>query len=66
MASASQSTKELVDACARMKVALSHMQCAVLDLHEAFLERDLAQRTGLEKRTSETLERIRRRARSKT
>ena len=61
-----QSTTELVAACGRLKIALTLVQCAVLDLHEAFLHRDCAQREALERRAKAELDRIRCMARATT
>jgi len=53
------SVNELVLACARMKRALTLVQCAVLDLHEAFVRRDPMQELSLELQARELLDRIR-------
>jgi hypothetical protein len=60
------SGSELLAACGRMKRALAHVQCAVLDLHEAFLQRDQQQREALERQAKNALERIRDLSRTRT
>jgi hypothetical protein len=58
MESAPQSSPgELLSACSRLRRALAHVQCAVLDLHEAFLQRDCAERDLLERQTNAVLQR---------
>ena len=53
------SVDDLVGACARMKRALTLVQCAVLDLHEAFLRRDPLRSLALEQQAREVLDHIR-------
>ena len=57
------SINELIAACARMKRALTLVQCAVLDLHEAFVRRDACRSLALDAQAREHLDRIRRLAR---
>ena len=59
-----QSVSELVSACGRLKRALAHVQCAVLDLHEAFLQRDSGQRLEVERKAQAALDRVRKLARA--
>jgi hypothetical protein len=59
-----QSVGDLVSACSRLRRALAHVQCAVLDLHEAFLQRDSERRNDLERQTQAALDRIRKLSRA--
>jgi hypothetical protein len=61
-----ESASELVAACARLKIALTLVQCAVLDLHEAFLQKDRAQRDALQRQARSQIDRIRKMARDTT
>ncbi len=54
-----RSLAEIADACARLKRALVLVQCALYDLHEAFLEHNPAERSRLEREAHASLERIR-------
>jgi len=55
---------DLVAACGQLKRALTQVQCAVFDLHEAFLLRDRQQHAALEQQTKLYLQRISRLARN--
>ena len=61
-----ESASELVAACARLKIALTLVQCAVLDLHEAFLQKDRVQRDALQKQAKSEIARIKKMARATT
>jgi hypothetical protein len=58
------STGELVAACARLKRELSRVQCAVLDLHEAFLDLNEPEREILKRQVDQLLGRLRLQARA--
>ena len=60
-----KSVSDLLGACARLKRALAQVQCAALDLHEAFVQRDRRQREALECQAQATLDRIRGKARAR-
>jgi hypothetical protein len=53
------SASELLTACGRVRRALAQVQCALFDLHEAFLRRDLKRSQALEHQTRICLDRIR-------
>jgi hypothetical protein len=50
---------ELVEACSRLKQELSRVQCAVLDLHEAFLELNEAEREVVRRQADQLFFRLR-------
>ncbi len=54
-----RSLAEVSAACMRLKRALSVVQCALYDLHEAFLEHNPEAQRTLEREASACLERIR-------
>ncbi len=54
-----RSLAEIADACGRLKRALGLVQCALYDLHEAFLEYHPGERSRLEREARASLERIR-------
>ena len=54
-----RSLMEVATACARLKRALGVVQCALFDLHEAFLEINSEQQRTLEREALACLERIR-------
>lgn len=57
------SASELVAACSRLKRELSRVQCAVLDLHEAFLDLNEAEREILKRQADQLFDRLRLKAR---
>ena len=57
------SGSDLVAACSRLKRELSRVQCAVLDLHEAFLELNHAEREIVKRQADQLFFRLRARAR---
>ncbi len=54
-----RSLVELAAACGRLKRALGQVQCALFDLHEAFLEGNPEQQHTLEQEAHRCLDRIR-------
>lgn len=54
---------DLVAACRRLKRELSRVQCAVLDLHEAFLVLNEAEREIVKRQADQLFYRLRVRAR---
>jgi hypothetical protein len=60
---ANGSSGDLVAACSRLKRELSRVQCAVLDLHEAFLELNQAEREIVKRQADQLFFRLRARAR---
>jgi cob(I)alamin adenosyltransferase len=54
-----RSEGELQAACARLKRALTQVQCALFDLHEAFLQGNPDQHEALQYEARQMLDRIR-------
>ncbi len=61
---ANRAPAELVAACARLKRALTQVQCALFDLHEAFLQGNPDQHEALQHEARQCLDRIRALARN--
>lgn len=52
----------MLDACRRLRVALTLVECAVMDLHEAFVKRDAKALNEIERQTQAAIKRAKEKA----